>query len=398
MDRGGAANGTIRLHQALNELGVNSSMLCLHRFRFDIPNEYKVEYLKPPGIIKRQFNRIGLFQSLEEKHRKELKKLKAENAIFTFPDSDNDITRHPLVILADIVHLHWIGNFVDIPSFFTKIKKPVVWTLHDRNPILGGFHIEMDRLTFPQLVDLDNRLRVQKMELYEGVNNLTLIVPSLYHKKVVEESTIFEGKKIEVIPNVVDSDLFTPFDKTFSRKVLALPGDSFIGLFICHHRSETHKGFNLLKEWVDKLNDPNFLLAVVGEGFEDLPHDKYISLGKITDERLMPLIYSAADVFFFPSLEESFGNVILESLACGTPVISNNVGGAKDVILKPEMGFIMPANNLDALTEGYNDIKNQLLHKGNLLISYYSSLVRDQNSYTAIGKNMIAVYKEILSS
>jgi glycosyltransferase involved in cell wall biosynthesis len=391
MDRGGAANGTIRTHLALLCQGIDSNLLCLHRFRYSIPNEFEFGYLPPPGIIKRQFNKIGLFERVEGKHNRLLKKLNAENAIFSFPDSDYDITTHPHIKEADIIHLHWIGNFVDLESFFVKIKKPVVWTIHDRNPVLGGFHIEMDKKRYPQLMELDHLLQVKKRNLYRNVQNLTLIAPSKYHKLQIEKSKMFGDRVINVIHNGIDLNSFRNFDKTFSRNVLGLPEDIFIGLFVCHNRSERHKGFDLLHPWIRQNKNPDFKLAVVGEGFDDLSENNIIKLGLITDSRLMKLIYSAADVFLFPSIEESFGNVVIESLACKLPVISSAVG------ISPELADnkylkIVDFSNIVEINKAISEIEHM-----KPFIELENNLLNNKHSFENHSEDYFNLYSNILT-
>ena len=70
--------------------------------------------------------------------------MKGEYEIITFPFSDYDITETDEYKWADIIHLHWIGDFIDYKSFFKKNKKPLIWTLRDSNPLLGIFHLQND--------------------------------------------------------------------------------------------------------------------------------------------------------------------------------------------------------------------------------------------------------------
>jgi hypothetical protein len=74
--------------------------------------------------------------------KKQMLKGKPSNyEVFSFPQTVYNITKHPLVQEADIIHLHWVANFLDYRSFFKQIQKPIVWTLHDLNPISEkGFH------------------------------------------------------------------------------------------------------------------------------------------------------------------------------------------------------------------------------------------------------------------
>ncbi|TAE46946.1 MAG: hypothetical protein EAY69_07690, partial [Cytophagales bacterium] len=81
------------------------------------------------------------YKKLHQKYTKLL--LKKKEVQFTFTESAYNILSHHLVKEADIIHLHWVAHFLDYASFFKKINKPVVWTLHDKNPLNGGFHYDI---------------------------------------------------------------------------------------------------------------------------------------------------------------------------------------------------------------------------------------------------------------
>ena len=59
---------------------------------------------------------------------------------FTLPISEYKVHLHSLIDWADIIHLHWIQDFIDFPTFFANVHKPILWTCHDLNPMMGGFH------------------------------------------------------------------------------------------------------------------------------------------------------------------------------------------------------------------------------------------------------------------
>ena len=141
----GAGLGALRLHQALLKTAVQSQIVCE---RDDVFAEQEDVSTWPlprfarlrrvgPGILRR----LGVWTpayyrglSAQSKIRKEF------NAFFSPASSFYRLDRNPLVQAADIVHLHWICGFVDIPTFFRRVKKPIVWTLRDEWPLLGGFH------------------------------------------------------------------------------------------------------------------------------------------------------------------------------------------------------------------------------------------------------------------
>jgi glycosyltransferase involved in cell wall biosynthesis len=116
------------------------------------------------------------------------------------------------------------------------------------------------------------------------------------------------------------------------------------------------KGFDLLLDVLPVLRHTNVNICVIGNLELSIKYDQKITfLGKISDERLLALAYSAADIFLLPSREDNLPNVMIESVACGTPVIAFPVGGIPDVIKTGLNGIL--ANNLssESLVQALND-------------------------------------------
>lgn len=161
---------------------------------------------------------------------------------------------------------------------------------------------------------------------------------------------------ISVIPCGVNLELFQPMDKERARQQLGFDGNGKNLLFV--GRIEPLKGVDkLLMAMTYLKNKQGLRLLVVGgdghgqdevERLQRLSRELHIQdsvtfLGLIKQEEL-PLFYSAADVCVVPSYYESFGLVALESLACGTPVVSTKVGGVENVIHQGETGYVVADN------------------------------------------------------
>jgi glycosyltransferase involved in cell wall biosynthesis len=102
------------------------------------------------------------------------------------------------------------------------------------------------------------------------------------------------------------------------------------------------------------------LLVSVGGGTCELPAGvRHLAMGKINNDRLLSTVYSAADVFVIPSMQESFGQTVIESLACGTPVVGFASGGIPDMVRPGETGWLAPTGDpaalRDALVEALRD-------------------------------------------
>lgn len=186
--------------------------------------------------------------------------------------------------------------------------------------------------------------------------------------------------KISVIPCGVDTELFHPYDKEAARNALGLDAGKII-LFV--GRIEQLKGIdNLIRALGMLPSDARVRLLVIGGDEHSQPDvlrlqalaadvgisQKVVFLGPVAQNAL-PLYYSAADVSVVSSYYESFCLVILEALACGTPVLSTNVGVAPSIISDRRNGLLLDDNSPQSMAAGLMD----MLYNG----SYDSGEVRE---------------------
>jgi glycosyltransferase involved in cell wall biosynthesis len=146
-------------------------------------------------------------------------------------------------------------------------------------------------------------------------------------------------------------DLFRPISPVAARRALALPENAFVLGFSADGTGERIKGFDVLKRAVSAIGTPSFALAVgAGTPGDDRVGECSIRmLGRVDNPRLQSIVYSAADAFVVPSLEEGLGQVALEAISCGTPIVASDVGGLPEVVLPSESGWLFPAGDADAL-------------------------------------------------
>ncbi|MBW1971452.1 MAG: glycosyltransferase [Deltaproteobacteria bacterium] len=179
-------------------------------------------------------------------------------------------------------------------------------------------------------------------------------------KKLIVDSFFIPDEKISVIPNGVDTYLFSPKEKNFVRKDLKLQMESFIILFIgglipVKGLFNLVKAACILKEYKDKL-----YFIIIGEGEEksklikianDLEVlDFFFFAGQKAHEEI-PLWMNASDLFVLPSLSEGLPNVVLEALSTGLPVIASNVGGINEVITEEVNGLLFKPGDPEDLAK-----------------------------------------------
>lgn len=356
-DNGGAGNAALRLHLGLLETEINSTFLCLRKTTHhkNVVAFSQRNKLSQSVFIRAPFNLIGLPINKTTRNTNQLKRLSGKYEMFTFPDTDTDILQHPAVVNADIVHLHWVGKYLDY-SFFPRINKPVIWTLHDMNPILGGFHYHDDvALNIDQFAALENKLRIKKERLINACKNLTVAAPSKWLFNLASSSPAFKSAKHLHIPYGIDTALFKDYGATVSRKVFDLPEDKVIISFVSHDLKNRRKGFDLLFDAISQMKEKkNVIFFAAGFSAETIAGNNIVYAGNINDERLMALLYSASDGFVLPSREDNLPNTMLEAMSCGTPVLSFAVGGMLDIIqpdfngdFAPEVSSAALAHSLD---------------------------------------------------
>jgi glycosyltransferase involved in cell wall biosynthesis len=309
---------------------------------------------------------------------------------------------------ADIIHLHWVcGGFLDFRGFFNGVSKHVVWTLHDMNPFTGGCHYSYDCLRYeqgchacPQLEGARSnsaaeRMLAEKIEVLHGQErSLSIVTPSRWLRDCSKKSKVFSKYEHRHIYNIVNEKSFYLTNKVSSREKLSLPAEKKIVLCI-GSLDYARKGNNIIAEALPLLNSQDVILCCVGrvsEAHKDNPSIVY--LGYISDSAKMRDAYNAADVFVLPTMADNLPNTIVESLLCGTPVISYNVGGVTEQV-NDRNGLLLndrsPKSMASALDVFFADQP-----------SYErESITREANEKYAVSKTMdkhMDLYKLLLSN
>ena len=342
-DSGGAGLSCIRLHKSLLGNGYNSKVLVLKKTT-DAPEVYQIEkniYRLPKIIrwpilfLKLILHKLKIPISQYYRLKYKLDSLRAVcSPDYSLPVSDYDLSNHPLVIKADLIHLHWTAGFLDWPSFFGKVSKPVVWTIHDENLYFGGFHYRKEQIANISVYrKLEKKLIEIKQKSIHQCKNLSIVSLSKMMLKLSLSEEIVKNRKHYLISNSVDHNVFMQFDKKLSRAVFGLPHDKKILIFISYYLNDKRKGFNELLMALNELDLSNLALLAIGIGKAEVDNKIEIYYpGAINDTRLLSLAYSAADFYVMPSFNEAFAQTPLEAMACGLPVVAFPCSGTEELI------------------------------------------------------------------
>ena len=250
----------------------------------------------------------------------------------------------------DIIHLHNIhGYYLNIIVLFhalKEMKKPIIWTLHDCWAFTGhcsqfdyidcnrwekGCYSCPQKKAYPTSLFLDkSKLNYcQKKECLDNISSLTFVTPSYWLADLVRKS-FANSYPVEVIPNGVDIEVFKK-EKSDFRKRYDLE-DKFVLLGVSSFWGE-RKGYSIFLQLADMLDEKSkiVLVGVTKQQKEKLP-DKIIGIEKTNNTKELAQIYSAADVFINPTLEDNYPTVNLEAQLCGLPVITFQSGGSGESI------------------------------------------------------------------
>lgn len=289
----------------------------------------------------------------------------------------------------DIIHLHNIhGYYMNVEILFDYLKeanKPIVWTLHDCWSFTGhcayfdyvgcdkwktGCYSCPEKKAYPSSLIFDNSKNnyINKKEIFTGVKNLTLVTPSQWLANLVQESFLNEYL-VNVINNGIDLNIFRPNVGDF-RKKFDLNG-KFIILGVASVW-DRRKGLKYFVELADKVSEDEVIVLVglTEKQINQIPKN-IIGITRTNNVEELVDIYSSADVFVNPTLEDNYPTTNLEALACGTPVVTFDTGGSPESVLS-NCGAVCNEKNVQSLYLEINNLRTNNIN----IISLDKSLVQ----------------------
>jgi len=281
----------------------------------------------------------------------------------------------------NLIHAHFLENGFIGASLKSSYDKPLVVTAH------GG-----------DVYDLPFR--------DSWYNNLARYVLSESDKVITVSHFLAEklselgvsSKKLHVVPNGYDENLFKPLPSNAMRKKLGLPLNKRILLSVgdlVDVKGHTYL-IDAMNIVLKKKND--VILVIIGSGplKERLQkkvnklglNGKILLVGRKTHDEI-PMWMNASDIFVLPSLGEGFPTVVPEAMACGKPVIATCVGGVPEAIVSSELGTLVAPKGPKVLS--------QAILEG-LSRDWLQEKILDEAkrySWNIIVKQIIAVYERV---
>lgn len=368
---GGAAKAAYRLHKGLLELGHESRMVV----RDKASDDPTVTAFSPPlaGLIR--------LRRVLKRHYLSRRRIAITSRSADAPYFSDDRSEHAADVLrqiapTDILNLHWIAGLLDYSDLFGQLPSgmPVVWTLHDMNVFTGGCHFDGHCWKYlehcgscPQLGssksrDLSSEIWTRKRRLFGQLDSrrIRFVTPSRWLAEEMKRSPVLGNLPVSVLPYGIDTNTFQPRNQIMARERFDIPQAAKVILFVAHAATEKRKGWDFfLKATEPFRTDPQVFILGLGYGSKnDDLGARAKTIESVDNELAMSLVYSAADVFVAPSLQDNFPNTVLEALACGLPVVAFDVGGVPDMVRNNCTGVLVEPGNSRALGAAIGELLN----------------------------------------
>ncbi|ASU36116.1 glycosyltransferase [Mucilaginibacter xinganensis] len=337
---------------------------------------------------------------------------------FSIADTGTDISNETDIANADILHLHWTNSgYLSIKNLqqILKTGKPVVWTLHDMWAFTGGCHYAGECENFISQCgncwmlrdagddDLSHAGWLRKNEMLKAANNITFVTCSNWLAGVARTSNLLNGFRILAIPNPIDTSLFYPMNKTAARAKWNISQKAKIILFGAANIMDRRKGISYLVDALSNFKDnytgtDDIEIVIFGKNkaFDtSLFPFKVYEVGTISSQADLAELYSLADVFVSPAIEDNLPNTVMEAMACATPVVAFNTGGIPDMVEHLQNGYLAEFKSADDFAAGIHYVFGTGNH--NALAENARNKVLTTFTNEIVAEQYMAVYQNILN-
>jgi glycosyltransferase involved in cell wall biosynthesis len=283
--------------------------------------------------------------------------------------SSFSIYKHPFFQWADIISYHSIHsgyfNYLALPKL--TYKKPSVITLQDMWCITGHCATSYDCQkwktgcgkcpyldTYPQIKYDNTKLEWKFKKWAYSHSALSVVTPSRWLAECVKQS-IMNHLPVHHIPYGIDTGILTPRDKISCRKILGIPSDKKILLYTAFDVTNKMKGSDIVMDVINRIPikiRKNICLLLMGQNAEQIIPKldvECFDMGFVTSDLTKSIIYSTADVLLYPTRADNLPFVVLESMSCGTPVVSFRIGGVPELVRPSITGLLAAPFNKEEI-------------------------------------------------
>jgi glycosyltransferase involved in cell wall biosynthesis len=405
-DSGGAGTAMYRMFLGLKELGYNVRFLVKHKSLnndeiIDFKKNKKNDYINKFINICLRFLNINLQKSFQtnfdyyffNKYEKQF-------------DSVLESYNLNIDFIPDIIIGTWISGFFNLKSIgllANKYNSKLYLLMNDMAHLTGGCHYAWDCNGYlkdcnncPAIIE-DNYKDIARLNLIEKRKSIEkfkikLIAGSQSTYSQAKKSLLFNNQEeIQIFNGLIDFKTFNPLKRKIARQVFDLQIGTKIIFCGALDFNEKRKGFKELKDVLTSLSTMEIsikneiIVMMIGRKMENLniPNLKFKFIDHIKDQLLFSLAYQACDVYVSPSIEDSGPMMVVESLACGTPVVGFDIGFVNSLISNGENGFKIKSFDTQCMSEKISEI---LSLKSNFFVESCFKSVNDKFSLNNLNK------------
>jgi glycosyltransferase involved in cell wall biosynthesis len=394
---GGAGRGAKWLNEGLQALGVDST---IHFRRAELEAQLLASgWSTAPAAA-------GRLKLAANRRISTLVKRRGERFYYLAPFPVGLQGNGELLRGAQVVHLHWVadGSF-SIPRLAT-LGMPLVITLRDMWPFTGGCSYDLDCGQFrhdcsacPMLKPFARGLAGwrQRANRTGATRSVRFVAISDWLRDRARESRVLAGHQIETISNAIDTRMFFPADSAALRQRLGIGEAEQMIVAGSLNLDDTYKNMAALMDLWRQIAMPRRRLVIFGRGGaalrKALPGD-VVFLGPLRSDGDLRELYSAADVFVSPSLQEAFGKTSAEAAACGAPVVAFRDTGTADIVRHGETGILAPIGDNAALAAAVERVLNAGGRSSKLGAAARAHCV-EHFSAEVVAKKYLRLYREL---
>lgn len=326
--------------------------------------------LKGPGKSRKWVRGLGRFVTNQIGQPIRTWKRRSGWEDFDFPDTESAMRRFPFE--PDLIHIHCFhGKYFDLRKLRTITRwKPTVVTLHDTWMFTGhcaypgecegfkrgcGSCPDLERYpAIPRDATSENFIR--KRRIYAD-SEIHISAPSRWMMDQLEASALghcFTDK--QVIPNGIDTSVFSPGKQTEARKVWNLPEDVPVLLYVARNaRNSPYKDYKTIEaaamQVAEKSESEVHILVLGEEAPDEVKGHLHIHFQLTTEPQKIKAAYRAADIYLHAAAAENFPTTVLEAMACGIPVVATRTGGIPEQVVEGETGHVVESGDALAMAD-----------------------------------------------
>lgn len=376
---GGAATAADRVARSLHQAGNNIYRISANAPANSILSEHSLQESRKLQLLKALTgNKLLSFTSRLRKH-----------------DLLRQVKKALAIIKPDFVSLHNIHG-ADWPIELAGValdQCPTSWTLHDCSSFLGSYYPE-----YCTKATKESLLRLEKfwhnILSHKSKTQFSFIAPSEW-MQTAAQSSYWSSFRSSCIPYPIFNKYHSKSDQADCKKVLGVDPSKITVLSVAGNLTEDRKGGFILKDILDNENLSHLqfiLMGRVDSKLKTAPNVK--SMGFIEDDELKRIAYTSADIMLHPAPIDNLPNTVIESLACGTPVLAFYTGGLPDMVAPGKNGWLVEKiDSVSIISELKNIVTTRSFEKMN---SQYSEIDERKFSPTKVAEDYLEHFKSFI--